>query len=76
MKNKFVTITILSVLLAGCFSEGSGNVETKEFYMENEEARNARVKYCDENPGKALTPFCHNAVSVNEKIKRKKMMGL
>ena len=74
MKKIFIAMSILSFLLNGCSDEASEVVQTEAYYMENEDARNLKIKDCKENPDKASTS-CRNAYLAKAKIQMKQMMG-
>jgi len=64
---KLTLIVILAGLsvLAGC----SEKTRTVEYYMENTEARDAKIKECSNNPGELEnTPNCENALAAQVRI--------
>ena len=59
------------ILLAGCSAPtpATEEVKTVDWYKQNEEARNQKIKECESNPGQLrFTPNCINAVTAESKL--------
>ena len=74
---KYNFLVVLAIIgLSGCGSDDKEVVNTVSFYIENEEARTSKVKYCKENAGQTLHDAdCINARTANSKVKMAKMLG-
>ncbi len=65
-----IIATILGFSLSGCLNEE--DVHTKDFYMENENARLEKVAFCKNRPDKQITDQnCINAIEANSLLKIK-----
>jgi hypothetical protein len=65
-------------LLLGCSSEpAQEEVKTVDWYKANKEARNAKLKECEANPGQLrFTPNCVNAGMARSQLTFEKRGGI
>ena len=62
MKIKMLTVSLLTISLMGCNDPPTEEVKTVEYYQQNKEEHEAKLKECKNNIGElGQTPNCQNA---------------